>query len=94
MVFDLASNACLQLTVEPIAVMDSALQAGLNLRPEAVMDVVTPMMDVVRDVGGSWVICWHNTSVSERDGWKGWQAAYVSMVQRARSMGHQTHDHA
>ena len=94
MVFDLASNARLQLTVEPIAVMDSALQAGLNVRPEAVMDVVTPMMDVVRDVGGSWVICWHNTSVSERDGWKGWQAAYVSMVQRARSMGHQTHDHA
>ena len=48
---------------------------------------LTLQMAVVSDVGGHWMSCWHNTSVSEEEPWQGWRATYLHMVDAARHWG-------
>lgn len=85
--YDVEGERPLSLTVHPLAVMDSALKYGLNWSPKEAAEEMDEIMAVVAQVGGTWMSCWHNTSVSEVDGWQGWRATYLHMVQSARSLG-------
>ena len=91
--FDLTTNERLALQIQPIAMMDSALKHGLKLSPDRVAEIVLPMMGVVAEVGGTWSMCWHNTSVSDADEWKGWRATYVHIVEAARARAGRKFDH-
>ena len=88
--YDVETEATLPLTVEPLAAMDSALQA-LGLKSlNRCEEVLVPMMEAVAAVGGRWVNCWHNTSVSEHDEWQGWRSTYVGVVAQLRRRGEAT----
>lgn len=91
--FDLTTNERLALQIQPIAMMDSALKHGLKLSPDQVAGVVLPLMGVVAQVGGTWSMCWHNTSVSDAEEWKGWRATYVHIVDGARAWAGRKFDH-
>ncbi|MDA0939816.1 MAG: hypothetical protein O2990_02330 [Bacteroidetes bacterium] len=84
--YDVGEERVLALKIHPVAIMDSALKAGLGWKPDRAAQEMDRLMTVVSEVGGVWMSCWHNTSVSEVDGWKGWRATYLHMVQSARSL--------
>lgn len=85
--FDLEKERAMVLTIHPVAVMDAALKDGLGWTPQQAAQEMDSTMGVVSEVGGVWMSCWHNTSVSEEDEWRGWRATYLHMVQSARSLG-------
>ena len=82
--FDIASDRPMRLVVHPIAVMDSALREGLELNPEESTEKLDLLLNVVADVGGTWMSCWHNTSVSEDGDWVGWSSTYIHMISTAK----------
>ena len=84
--FDIASDRPMRLVVHPIAVMDSALREGLELNPEESTEKLDLLLNVVADVGGTWMSCWHNTSVSEDGDWVGWSSTYIHMISTAKRL--------
>ena len=84
--YDVQGERAMALTIHPIAAMDSALKGALGWKPDRAAQEMDRLMTVVSEVGGVWMSCWHNTSVSEDEGWKGWRATYLHMVQSARSL--------
>ena len=88
--YDVEADRPLALKVHPVAAMDSAMTRGLNWNPEEAKGQLDEMMEVVSAAGGTWMSCWHNTSVSDRDEWVGWRATYLHMVQTARSLSRRT----
>ena len=82
--YDLASDRPLQVNVHPVVVMDSAMKNGLNWSPEEAKEHVDAMVAVASAVGGVWMSCFHNTSVSDHEEWKGWRATYLHMVECVR----------
>lgn len=87
--YDVHSESTLNVMIHPMAVMDTALKSIMN-SPEEAQQCMRTMMEVVSDVGGTWMSCWHNTSVSEDGEWEGWRSTYLHMVESARELGGRT----
>lgn len=85
--YDLKTESSLPLLIHPIAVMDIAMRDGMGWSALEAKAHLRDMMHVVSKVGGTWMSCWHNTSVSEQLEWLGWQATYLDMVDTARRLG-------
>ena len=83
--YDLEEERSLHLRIHPVAVMDVGIRHMWSAREAR--GVLTAQMAVVSDVGGHWMSCWHNTSVSEEEPWQGWRATYLHMVDAARHWG-------
>jgi hypothetical protein len=80
--YDLGEERPLKLRIHPVAVMDVGMRQMWSA--EEARGALTSLMAVVSDVGGHWMSCWHNTSVSEEEPWLGWRATYLHMVDEAR----------
>ena len=83
-VYDLEEERALNVHIHPVAVMDVGMRLGLEWSAEEARNALSVRMAVVESVGGHWMSCWHNTSVSEDDLWEGWRATYLHMVAEAR----------
>jgi hypothetical protein len=83
--YDLGEERALKLRIHPVTVMDVGLKHMWSA--EEARGALTSLMAVVSDVGGHWMSCWHNTSVSEEEPWQGWRATYLHMVDEARHWG-------
>jgi len=82
--YDLDTESILPLVVRPLAVMDTAMRVGLGWSSLDARGHMEAMMELVKEVGGTWMSCWHNTSVSDEGEWQGWRATYLHMVEVAR----------
>lgn len=74
--YDLSSERITNLIVEPFAVMDVTLKNYLKLNPSDAKSKIEALMKEVRNTGGSFVSIWHNSSLTERDGWEGWRTVF------------------
>ena len=84
--YDLETESNLPLVVRPLAVMDTAMRVGLGWSSLDARGHMEDMMELVQEVGGTWMSCWHNTSVSDEGEWQGWRATYLHMVEVARRL--------
>ncbi|MDA0946607.1 MAG: hypothetical protein O2791_06090 [Bacteroidetes bacterium] len=82
--YDWIHDKVLSMTIRPLAVMDMGLMECIRMSSGFDKVELPRMMDVVAAVGGHWVSCWHNTTVSEDEAWKGWKSTYVHMAQELR----------
>lgn len=82
--YDWIHDNVLPMTIRPLAVMDMGLMECIRMSPSFDKVEFPRMMDVVASVGGHWVSCWHNTTVSEDEAWAGWKSTYVHMAQELR----------
>lgn len=85
--YDLTRDECMSLVIEPMAVMDEAMRGSLGWTPQKACVELMRSMNAVAVVGGQWMSCWHNTSVSEDGEWEGWRATYLHMLSHAQNLG-------
>lgn len=74
--YDLSRERRTDLTVVPFQVMDGTLRQYRLLTPEASIAVIRSLVNATRQVGGLFVSVWHNTSLSESNGWEGWRKVF------------------
>jgi hypothetical protein len=82
--YDLKKNEVTALHIVPFQAMDVTLQGKnyLNLSPEAAVGVVAQLAQTTREVGGTFVTLWHNSSFDTTNGWKGWNETYEKIVKQ------------
>lgn len=82
--YDLERDRVTGITVVPFQVMDGTLKKYLKLSPEAALETAMELISATRKAGGLFVSVWHNTSLTERDGWEGWRAVFEAMISEQR----------
>lgn len=79
--YDLQNEMTTNLLIVPFQVMDGALRHYLNLSPDEAFNRIEKLMKEVKNVGGTFVSIWHNETVNNRGGWKGFQEVFEKMNQ-------------
>ncbi len=74
--YDLESERVTELTLYPFMFMDGTLRQYLNMTPESAINEIQHLADITRSVGGLFVSLWHNTSLTEMNGWQGWRNVF------------------
>ena len=78
--FDLKENRITNLTIHPFVVMDVTLKNYLGLTPQQAVHEIRRIIDVVQKVNGTFIMIWHNESLSEKGEWKGWKRVFEEML--------------
>jgi hypothetical protein len=78
--YDLSREKITGLTIVPFQLMDGTLRQYMHLTPEAAMKVARTIIEATRNVGGHFVSVWHNTSLTETNGWEGWKTVFEEML--------------
>lgn len=81
--YDIDMEMETSLKVHPFAVMEGTIKYYMKLGPESAMEVMRPLVDEVKQVGGTFISLWHNDSISETDLWKGWRGIFEELHEYA-----------
>lgn len=74
--YDLTREKRTALTIVPFQLMDGTLRQYQHLNPEAAISVTESIINATKNAGGLFVSIWHNTSLSESNGWEGWRKVF------------------
>src|SRR5690606_25449887 len=78
--YDLTLEKSTDLVLHPTAVMDQTLRRYMNLTPEEGLAIITQLIKNVKAVNGTFISLWHNESINDFGGWKGWKTVYEKML--------------
>lgn len=81
--YDLDMDADMHLRVHPFALMDGTMRDYLNLGIEPSYAMATQLIDEVKKVNGTFILLWHNETLSDEKRWKGWTQLYQRIVDYA-----------
>lgn len=81
--FDLESEVATNLNIHPFAVMDGSLRDYMNVEADEAMAHIRPLIDEVKNVGGTFISLWHNETLSGEKRWKGWIEVYKQLLDYA-----------
>lgn len=79
--YDLSEESQTGLMIFPFQVMDATLYKYKKLDTEKAEEIIRNLINETRNVGGLFVSLWHNTSLLESPGWKGWRELFETMLQ-------------
>ncbi len=79
--YDLEMERSTDLTIHPFMVMDGTLRDYMKIEAEGSMQIIRPLIDTVREFGGTFISLFHNESLSEWRRWKGWTSVYEEMLE-------------
>lgn len=80
--YDLKNESQTNLEIVPFQVMDVTLRQYLEYFPAKATDEILELMEEVRNVKGTFVLVWHNESLSDAHEWKGWRQVFETMNQK------------
>jgi hypothetical protein len=80
--FDLIENKRYDLLIYSTNIMDVTLKQYLGLSPEEAVEKSTRIIRMVKRYKGVFVLLWHNSSLSEINGWSGWKDAYEKILKQ------------
>jgi hypothetical protein len=83
--YDLDMETETNLKVHPFAMMEGALKYAMRVKPDMAMTFITPIINDVKAVDGTFMSLWHNESMNESKLWRGWKNVYREMVKYATS---------
>ncbi len=63
--YDLKSEEETELTVFPFAFMDTVFESYMKLKPAEIIELVKPMINEVKSIGGHLTAIWHNYALSD-----------------------------
>ena len=74
--YDLKREQATPLAIWPFQVMDVSLKNYLQLSPGEALPAVLPLIRRCRQVGGTFITLWHNSSLADEGEWAGWRETY------------------
>lgn len=74
--YDIGREKTTNLTVVPFAIMDVTFKDYMKLTPSEAVKQIDSLIREVRNTGGNFVSIWHNSSLTERNGWEGWREVF------------------
>ncbi|MBZ0242463.1 MAG: polysaccharide deacetylase family protein [Bacteroidales bacterium] len=81
--YDLDHDVITNLRVHPFTLMDGTLRDYMKLGvTEAVMQA-EELIKSVKAVGGTFILLWHNESLSDQKRWHGWRTVFESIIKTA-----------
>ncbi|MFK8104981.1 MAG: polysaccharide deacetylase family protein [Saprospiraceae bacterium] len=83
--YDLSKEASTNLRIFPFQVMDVTLKRYQKLEPAAALRQVQDLIDKTKAVNGVFVSLWHNSSLTEIEGWENWRSVYEEILRRAKA---------
>jgi hypothetical protein len=78
--YNLSEERQTNLRIIPFQVMDGTLYDYKKLNPESSKEVILKIINETRKVGGLFVSIWHNTSLLDKEEWKGWREVFEFMI--------------
>ena len=78
--YNLDMEQVLPIKVHPFAIIDDTLKFNMNLDADEVVEKISGIIDVVKQVDGTLISIWHNDTLSDEGVWKGWRNVYEDMV--------------
>ncbi len=81
--FDLEHDNVTNLNIHPFAVMDGTLRDYLDLNIEEAYEKTTRIIQEVKNVNGTFILLWHNETLSDKKRWTGWKALYRRILDYA-----------
>ncbi|MBN1988950.1 MAG: polysaccharide deacetylase family protein [Bacteroidales bacterium] len=78
--YDLESESELPIMVVPFAVMDRALLRECGADTVKAVSHALHLAKAVRNVGGTYIILWHNESLSGINEWEGWETVLPAIM--------------
>lgn len=74
--YDIEREEKTGLMLVPFQYMDGTLQQYKRYSAKEAIDCIERLVSRTREVGGMFVSVWHNTSLTEKDGWEGWRSIF------------------
>jgi hypothetical protein len=71
--FNLKENKETKLKIFPFAYMDNSFKDYLKVSPEKAILEIDQLTESIKEVGGLLMFIWHNSSMHDKDEWKGWK---------------------
>ena len=81
--FDLEHDNVTNLNIHPFAVMDGTMRDYLELNTDESYDKVTKLIQEVKNVNGTFILLWHNETLSGEKRWEGWITLYRKIIDYA-----------
>lgn len=79
-VFDIERRETLNLIEQPLLIMDVSFRMYKKLNIPESIALGQAIRSEVQKHGGELVVLWHNSSLSEMDGWNGWHKVLESLL--------------
>ena len=81
--FDLEHDNVTNLNIHPFAVMDGTMRDYLELNTDESYEKVTKLIQEVKNVNGTFILLWHNETLSGEKRWEGWITLYRKIIDYA-----------
>lgn len=81
--YDLLNEKATQLTIHPFQIMDVTLRDYLKLSPSMAIRVADTLIEETIKAGGVFTSLWHNSNLTERDGWEGWREVFEHIIKKS-----------
>ncbi len=81
--FDLEHDNVTNLNIHPFAVMDGTMRDYLDLNVDESYEKTTKLIQEVKNVGGTFILLWHNETLSDEKRWVGWTTLYRKIIDYA-----------
>ena len=78
--FDLENDTKTKLNVHPFALMDGTMRDYLDLDVRESFEKAKKLVDEVKNVNGTFILLWHNETLSGEKRWEGWITLYRKIL--------------
>ncbi len=78
--FDLENDTKTKLNVHPFALMDGTMRDYLDLDVRESFEKAKKLVDEVKNVNGTFILLWHNETLSGEKRWDGWITLYRKIL--------------
>lgn len=90
--YDLEKEQKTDLLIFPFAVMDVSLKQYRQYAPPKAIREIAALMQNTRQVGGQFILLWHNSSFSSLEGWVEWKEVHEKTLSLGAEAETQTYD--
>ncbi len=84
--FDLENDMKTKLNIHPFALMDGTMRDYLNLDVQESYEKAKKLVDEVKNVNGTFILLWHNETLSGEKRWEGWITLYRKILDYATNL--------
>lgn len=77
--YNLIEEQTTPLILHPLALMDTTLRYGMRLSPHEAKNKIDLLMHQVKKTNGTFISIWHNSNLSQAEGWQEWKDVFVHL---------------